>query len=105
MPYRPRPTNHADTMPGKRSYQEWSEAARKDKDWLIEWQRRNNFSDEEAADALALSVSGFHKQRSGTRAVSNQTAKLALLSMIDVERMLDIAHWAMNLAQRGINRR
>ncbi len=47
--------------------------------WLVEWQQRQNLSDEQAADLLSLSISAYRNQRSGRSAVRAQTAKLALL--------------------------
>jgi hypothetical protein len=48
--------------------------------WLVEWQRRQNLSDEQAADLLALSISAYRNQRSGRSAVRAQTAMLALFT-------------------------
>jgi hypothetical protein len=44
---------------------------------LVFWQRRNGYSDEEAAEVLALSVSAFRRQRSGRAPVTRQTSLLA----------------------------
>jgi hypothetical protein len=106
MPYRRHPTNHVTgaTEQQQPSYEEWIEGLR-DAKWLVAWQRRNNFSDEQAAEVLALSVSGYRKQRSGRAVVSRQTAKLALLSPIDPLRMIDIAQLAMTVARMNVNRR
>jgi hypothetical protein len=46
---------------------------------LVEWQRRQNLSDQQAADLLGLSISAYRNQKSGRSAVSKQTARLALL--------------------------
>jgi hypothetical protein len=47
---------------------------------LVEWQRRQNLSDQQAADLLALSISAYRNQRSGRSAVGAQTAMLALFT-------------------------
>jgi hypothetical protein len=47
---------------------------------LVEWQRRQNFSDQQAADSLSLSISAYRNQKSGRSPVRKQTAKLALLT-------------------------
>jgi hypothetical protein len=104
MPYQRHPTNHVGEEKPRPTHEEWIDALR-DAAWLVEWQRRNNFSDDEAAKVLELSVSGYRKQRSGRSVVSRQTAKLALLSPIDPFRMIEIAQLAMTVARMTIKRR
>ncbi len=72
--------------------------------WLVEWQRRNNFSDDQAARAVYLKLSTYRKQRSGRSPVTDQTAALALLSPIDPLRLIDIAQLAITVARMNVKR-
>jgi hypothetical protein len=82
MPYRRHPTDHRDAR-APSSENAW------DFHRLVAWQRDGNFSDQQAADELALSLSAFRRQRSGRSPVSGQTVKLALRSaVVDLQKLL-----------------
>jgi hypothetical protein len=95
--YQRHPTNHVDGPPRQRSHEEWLVDALQDYEWLREWQRQNNYSDQQAADELALSLSAFRRQRSGGSRVSRQTAKLAILSIVDLKKFAKIGIMAAKL--------
>jgi len=98
MTYRRHPSNHVNGDPARQTYEEWIHAVR-DFKWLVEWQRRNNFSDEQAADVLEVSVSQYRKMRSGKSPVTRQTAKLAITSVLDPLRMIKAAQFFMAAAE------
>jgi hypothetical protein len=62
-----------------------------DAEWLWQWQLKNNFTDEVAAERLALSVSSFKRQKSGRSRVSRQTARLALLTYLRRDDIMELA--------------
>jgi hypothetical protein len=73
-----------------------------DAEWLTDWKRRMGYTDGEAADALAMSIASFRRQRRGVSPVSPQTALLALYATLRRPDWLSIAELAHRLARSKI---
>jgi hypothetical protein len=73
-----------------------------DADWLTDWKRRMGYRDGEAADALAMSIASFRRQRRGESPVSPQTALLALYVTLHRADWLSIADLADRLARSTV---
>ncbi len=81
--YQRHPSNHRDIHEAwPTSHREWSNALVKDAKWLIEWQRRNNLSDTQAADELGMPLGTYRNKRSGRSKISVTLAKLVVLTEV-----------------------